>query len=563
MKRRMLAGGMAVVLSLMMMVSPALAGEESSDETTSTEPIASQQTEPTPPAQVSQPDQETPGDAEEAPSTPEETPTEPAETPTTPVEPAPEDPTPEEPAPEDPGTETPTGPLLRQEHVQYMAGFPQGTFQPDAKLTRAQAAQVVYRLLAQPDSGTGGCSYTDVPSNQWYAQPVRALCALGLFDDGSLFRPNDVITRAEFVDLLVRLKPETTGTTTFPDVSAGYWAAEQIAIAAGQGWIAGYPDGTFRPDNGLTRAEACTVINRMLGRTGDSAQAAKLLTLGLFSDMTPSHWAATTVAEAAVAHTPTAGSGGEAWTGVNLASMTFTPGFHDVGWQLYYVDRSGKLALNKTFGAFSADSTGSLTKIADSYQMPNVPYISQIDNIYAWVGCEAVSTLMGLQAKGFATDVPVKYFLDNLPRSASDPEKGFVGSPYVPDTSKRTRTTIYPAKLAEYSNTYCNGQAVCEDFRGASITDLQRELLAGNCVVAYMTLWWEAPYYRYYNIEGVTQRLVSNNHAVLVCGYDPDKGYFISDPYNYYNRGQVHQYWENAQTFEAIWAERQVGMVLR
>ena len=264
-----------------------------------------------------------------------------------------------------------------------------------------------------------------------------------------------------------------------------------------------------------------------------------------------------------MAHTPTAGGSSEAWTGVDLAGMTFTPGFHDVGWQLFYVDRFGKLALNKTFGAFSADSTGSLTKIANSYQMPNVPYISQIDNIYAWVGCEAVATLMGLQAKGFATDVSVKYFLDNLPRSSSDPEKGFVGSPYVPDTSKRTRTTIYPAKLAEYSNTYCNGQTVCEDFRGASITDLQRELLAGNCVVGYMTLWWEAPYYRYYNIEGVTQRLVSNNHAVLVCGYDPDKGYFISDPYNYYNRGQVHQYWENAKTFEAIWAERQVGMVLR
>ncbi|HIY06497.1 MAG TPA: S-layer homology domain-containing protein [Candidatus Evtepia faecigallinarum] len=566
MKRRMLAGGMAVVLSLMMMVSPALAGEESRDETASTEPIASQQTEPTPPAQAPQPDQETPADPEAPATEPEETPAAPEQTSPAPEATVPETTVPQTPGPQegqDPGGETLTGPLLRQEHVQYMTGFPQGTFQPDTKLTRAQAAQVVYRLLAQPESGTGSCSYTDVPANQWYAQPVRALCALGLFDDGTLFRPNDVITRAEFVDLLVRLQPQAAGESTFPDVSSDYWAAEQIAIAAGQGWIAGYPDGTFRPDNGLTRAEACTVINRMLGRTGDSAQANKLLTLGLYADMTASHWAATTVIEAAMAHTPTAGGSSEAWTGVDLAGMTFTPGFHDVGWQLFYVDRSGKLALNKTFGAFSADSTGSLTKIANSYQMANVPYISQIDNIYAWVGCEAVATLMGLQAKGFATNVSVKYFLDNLPRSSSDPEKGFVGSPYVPDTSKRTRTTIYPAKLAEYSNTYCNGQVVCEDFRGASITDLQRELLAGNCVVGYMTLWWEAPYYRYYNIEGSIQRLVSNNHAVLVCGYDPDKGYFISDPYNYYNRGQVHQYWENAKTFEAIWAERQVGMVLR
>lgn len=79
---------------------------------------------------------------------------------------------------------------------------------------------------------------------------------------------------------------------------ATHWAAKQIGVAAAQGWIAGYPDGTFRPEKGLTRAEACTVVNRMLGRTGDAAQANKLLTLGLFSDMTAAHWAAVAVAEA-------------------------------------------------------------------------------------------------------------------------------------------------------------------------------------------------------------------------------------------------------------------------
>ena len=172
-------------------------------------------------------------------------------------------------------------------------------------------------------------------------------------------------------------------------------------------------------------------------------------------------------------------------------------------------------------------------------------------------------TLSGLQAKGFAKDVPLRTFLDDLPRSSSDPEKGFVGSPYVPDTTKRTRTTIYPAKLAEYTNSYCNGEVLCSDFRGATIEELQRELLAGNCVVGYLTLWWATPFYRNYIIEGQTQRLVSNNHAILVCGYDPEKGYYISDPYNYYNRGQVHQYWENAATFERIWNERKTGMVMR
>lgn len=462
-----------------------------------------------------------------------------------------------------PPVERQAPPALIQTHVRYMEGFPEGTFLPDKKLTRAQTAQMVYRLLENPLAGTGSCSYTDVPANQWYAQPVTALCALGLFDDGAKFRPDDIITRAEFVDLLVRLRPDAVGDVTFPDVPAEHWAAAQIGAAVSLGWIAGYPDGTFRPENGLTRAEACTVVNRMTERTGDSAQAAKLLALGLFSDVKPSYWAAATVAEASVSHDPVMGDNGEAWTGVNLAQLTFAAGVHQVGGQLYSVDRYGKLALNTTVGAYTADASGVLTQTAASYRMPKVPYISQIDNIYAWVGCEAVATLMGLQATGYAQDVGIKYFLDKLPRTSSNPEKGFVGSPYVPDKTKKTRTTIYPAKLAEYSNSYCKGDKACADFRGASIKELQQELLAGNCVVGYMTLWWNAPQYRNYNIEGSVQRLVSNNHAVLVCGYDPVKGYFISDPYNYYNRGQVHQYWENAKTFESIWNERKVGMVIR
>ena len=426
-----------------------------------------------------------------------------------------------------------------------------GGFQEKAAAARHAGARLL--VIGRPTQETG----SSLP------ETIGALCALGLFDNGSKFRPNDVMTRAEFIDLLVRTKPISGNSAGFPDVSSGYWAASQIQAAASHGWISGFPDGTFRPNSGLTRAEACTVVNNMLGRTGDAAQATRLIALGLYSDVSASYWGARTIAEASVSHTAAASGSGESWNGVDVASMTFTPGFHAAGNQLYYVAWTGKLVTNTTLGAYKADATGALTQTAKSYQMANVPYISQIDNIYAWVGCEAVADLMGLKAKGYAQDVTIKYFLDNLPRSKSDPEKGFVGSPYVPDTSKRTRTTIYPAKLAEYSNTYCGSDDPCADFRGASVTDLQRELLAGNCVVGYMTLWWASPYYRTYNIEGTQQRLVSNNHAVLVCGYDPNKGYYISDPYNYYNRGQVHQYWENAKTFEAIWNARKVGMVIR
>ena len=157
---------------------------------------------------------------------------------------------------------------LVTDHVRYLGGYPDGTVQPNKAVTRAEAAAILYRLLDDPESGTGSCSYTDVTDGQWYAGNVRALCRLGLFDDGETFRPNDAITRAELVDLLVRLAPDVRATASFSDVPANYWAADAIAKATSLGWIAGYEDGTFRPDNSLTRAEACAFINRVTEREG-------------------------------------------------------------------------------------------------------------------------------------------------------------------------------------------------------------------------------------------------------------------------------------------------------
>ena len=474
--------------------------------------------------------------------------------------PAEEPPEEEPPAEEPPAEEPPAGPALTAGHTVYVQGFPDGTFRPGDSLTRAQAVQMVARLLADPGGGDRPCSFTDVPEGRWFTQAVRDVTAWGLIDDGVLFRPGDLMSRADFTALLVRLHPEARGEARFSDVAPSHPAYDAIGAAAALGWVTGYPDGTFHPYRGLTRAEAVAMLNRAANRPGDSAQARRLLAMGLFPDIGPRYWAGTDVVEAAVAHTPV---GAETWTGLDYGAMTFTAGFHPWEGNLYYADRNGKLAVNCRLGAYAAGADGALTLTASSYVLPNVTYLSQIDNIYAWVGCEAVAALPGLWRKGFAQGVTLKRFLDNLPRSSSDPEKGFVGSPYVPDKTKRTRTTIYPAKLAQYCNSYCGGQKPCADFRGASVEELQRELLAGNMVVGYLTLWWAAPKYRNYNIEGQIQSLVSNNHAILICGYDPNRGYFVSDPYNYYNRGQVYQYWENKATFERIWNERKVGMVIR
>ncbi|MBQ2926051.1 MAG: S-layer homology domain-containing protein, partial [Ruminiclostridium sp.] len=234
-----------------------------------------------------------------------------------------------------------TAPALTADHVQYMQGFPNGTFRPNTQLTRAQAAQLVWRLLEDPESGLGDCSYEDVPQDQWYAPAVTALCRLGLFDDGAAFRPNDIITRAEFVDLLVRLQPEASGTADFSDVPGDHWAAAQIGAAVSLGWINGYPNGTFGPEKDLTRAEACTVINRMTGRTGDETLARQVIGLGLYSDVTLGHWAWQTIAEASVSHEGVADGSLEQWGAVDLTALTFSPGIHTVDGALYPRRRFG------------------------------------------------------------------------------------------------------------------------------------------------------------------------------------------------------------------------------
>lgn len=489
-------------------------------------------------------------------------------------------------------------------HAKYMDGVSSGLFRPDTPTTRAELAQILFNLTERSPAPAGGASFPDVPQNAWFAPAVNAMTGLGVMTGGTdgLFHPNDPIPRWETAAVLYRLMGAEASSSArrFPDVPESHPAFVQIGWAADMGLFQGDGKGNFKPDGSLTRAQTAAVINRLLGRVPGTPEQLGASYLRVFPDVPVSHWAYSHIMEATVAHSLKTGPDGvEVWTTTAMernslangfhrfggklyyvydgcfaysggySGVTFdrngcavlTPGFHNMGGSVYYADRYGNLAMNADFGAYHADSTGAVTQVSASYRIPNVPYLSQIDGINAWVGCEATAALPGLWVKGFARDVTLKTYLDNLPRSQSDPELGFVGSPYVPDRTKRT--TIYPAKLAEYSNSFCGGATVCTDFRGASVDALRRELLAGNCVVAYETLWWKRPTYGTYNIGGTYQRLVNNNHAVLVCGFDPEKGYFISDPYNYYNRGQVHQYWENAQTFDSIWNERKVGMLIR
>ncbi|SFB37053.1 S-layer homology domain-containing protein [Cohnella sp. OV330] len=179
----------------------------------------------------------------------------------------------------------------------YIQGFADGTFRPGAALTRAQIATIVARLGADSSGTSDGQSksYKDVAASHWAAADIAAVGKLGLMNgyaDGT-FRPDQPVTRAEMAALAVKLaQPSGTPGAGFGD-TAGSWAEAAIKQAQGAGWIGGYGDGSFRPGQALTRAEAVTMLNRVLGR--EPAQAGGV---SKWSDVPAGHWALADLLEA-------------------------------------------------------------------------------------------------------------------------------------------------------------------------------------------------------------------------------------------------------------------------
>ncbi len=209
--------------------------------------------------------------------------------------------------------ETPQAiPRLSQEHSAYIQGA-DGLFRPEDSLSRAEAAAMLARLTVdeqgQPlfDQGqTYRHSFADV-KDQWHAPYIGFAAQYGLvngYEDGT-FRPDRPVTRAELVKLLAAYFPESAagdGQTGFRDAPQSHWAAKAVAYAAQAGWTGGYEDGTFRPDQPVTRAEAVRLINGALGRRPDSAHIQLLEEQNPFGDMDASHWAWADILEAACGH---------------------------------------------------------------------------------------------------------------------------------------------------------------------------------------------------------------------------------------------------------------------
>lgn len=192
--------------------------------------------------------------------------------------------------------------LNTDDHIVFMVGDDQGLFRPNDSVTRAEVAQMFYRLLREkPETVTA--SFTDVADGAWYAEAVRALAALGILNGvgEGRFEPARAITRAEFTAICARFADGESGSVTFPDVPETHWAHADIAKAASYGWIVGDENGNFNPDALITRTEAAAVVNRMLGRLGDCA-AIDAGAGRSFPDVSESFWGWYDVAEATTGH---------------------------------------------------------------------------------------------------------------------------------------------------------------------------------------------------------------------------------------------------------------------
>lgn len=201
--------------------------------------------------------------------------------------------------PEPTDTDEPSD-ISKVQHKAYIVGYENGTFMPDGNITRAETAVILARLTESFDeNGSYTTSFADVDNNVWYYRYIgfeESQNIITGYEDGT-FKPKNSITRAEFANMIVHFAELNTenADTSFTDTN-GHWAQNQIAACFAAGYIKGYADNTFMPDNYITRAEAVAIINRVLGR--DDIKDFE----NPFSDVTDSHWAYADIMEAAVTH---------------------------------------------------------------------------------------------------------------------------------------------------------------------------------------------------------------------------------------------------------------------
>ena len=209
--------------------------------------------------------------------------------------------------------------LNGDDHFAYVVGYSDSTVRPNANISRAEVATIFFRLLKsdiRDGNLTADNDFSDVSDGQWHNKAVSTMAKLGIVKGrrADRFDPDASITRAEFAAICARFSTRTVENSgSFSDIS-GHWAENEIERAAAFGWISGYPDGTFRPDARITRAEAMTMINRVLCRMPQS-ESDLLDSMVTWPDNKPSDWHYLAVQEATNSHDfDRQGEVGESWT---------------------------------------------------------------------------------------------------------------------------------------------------------------------------------------------------------------------------------------------------------
>ena len=209
--------------------------------------------------------------------------------------------------------------LNGDDHFAYVIGYPDGKVHPKGNISRAETATIFFRLLKadiRDGNLTADNDFSDVSDGQWHNKAISTMAKLGVVKgrNAEAFDPDASITRAEFAAICARFSTRTVENSgSFSDIS-GHWAENEIERAAAFGWISGYPDGTFHPDARITRAEAMTMINRVLCRMPQS-KSDLLDSMVTWPDNKPSDWHYLAVQEATNSHDfNRQGEVGESWT---------------------------------------------------------------------------------------------------------------------------------------------------------------------------------------------------------------------------------------------------------
>ncbi|MGI5891691.1 MAG: S-layer homology domain-containing protein [Bacillota bacterium] len=213
-----------------------------------------------------------------------------------------------------------TKPVLnRLDHFAYMQGYPDGTFGPTRNMLRSEAVVMFSRLLTNKmnESMTYTTTYVDVPTGHWFSNQIGYMQQKGVLSTlPPYFRPNDPITRAEFADLACGFENLTSGApNSFIDVPSNHPYYDEINYAVARGWLTGYPDGTFRPNDPIQRAEVIAIVNRVLERYPDQAYInTHTSMIKKYTDLIPTYWAYYLIMEASNGHNYNKIGTTETWT---------------------------------------------------------------------------------------------------------------------------------------------------------------------------------------------------------------------------------------------------------